>query len=61
MTNDNLIDAYREARGAYEAAKVGTGHRVETFTRYLVAEKVLTTRLGRIDQNLEHFRERYSP
>ena len=45
----------------YEAAKVGTGTRIEAFTRFLVAEKVLTARLGRIDQNLDHFRERYSP
>jgi hypothetical protein len=60
MTNDKLINAYHEAMAAYEAAKTGAGSRVETFTRFLVAEKVLSARLGRIDQNLEHFRERYS-
>ena len=46
MTNDKLIDAYREAIGEYEAAKAGNGSRVETFTRFLVAEKVLSARLG---------------
>ena len=61
MTNDKLINAYHEAMAAYEAAKTGTGSRVETFTRFLVAEKVLSARQGRIDQNLEHFRKRYSP
>jgi hypothetical protein len=61
MANDKVIDAYHEAMIAYEAAKAGTGSRVETFTRLLMAEKILTARFGRIDQNLEHFRQRYSP
>ena len=29
MTDDNLVDAYREAMGDYEAANAGTGNRVE--------------------------------
>ena len=61
MTNEKLVNAYHEAMAAYEAAKTGTGSRVETFAKFLVAEKVLAARLGKIDQNLEHFREHYSP
>jgi hypothetical protein len=61
MTEHALIDAYHQAMRDYEAAKVGTGGRIEAFTRLLVAEKVLTTRLGWIDQNLKRYRERYSP
>jgi hypothetical protein len=44
MTDDKLIDAYHEAMGDYEAAKAGGGNRVETFTRFLVAERVLAAR-----------------
>jgi hypothetical protein len=61
MTNDRLIHAYHAAMGDYAAAKAGTTSRVELFTSLLMAETVLTTRLGRIDQNLEHFRKCYSP
>ncbi len=53
MTDDKLIDAYHEAMGDYEAAKAGAGNRVEAFTRFLVAERVLAARLGRIDRYLE--------
>ena len=53
MTDDELIDAYHGAMGDYEAAKAGTGNRVETFTEFLVAERVLAARLGRIDLDLE--------
>ena len=53
MTDDKLIDAYQEAMGDYEAAKAGAGNRVEAFTRFLVAERVLSARLGRIDLDLE--------
>jgi hypothetical protein len=53
MTDDKLIDAYHEAMGDYEAAKAGAGNRVEAFTRFLVAERVLSVRLGRIDRYLE--------
>jgi hypothetical protein len=54
MTNNkNLIDAYHEALGDYEAAKAGAGNRVEMFTRFLVAERVLAARLGRVDPNLK--------
>jgi hypothetical protein len=60
MTDDELIDAYHKATRDYEAAKVGTGCRVEAFTTLLVAEKVLTVRLG-MDPHLKHYRERYSP
>jgi hypothetical protein len=51
--DDKLVDAYHEALGDYEAAKAGAGNRVEAFTRFLVAERVLCARLGRIDRNLE--------
>jgi hypothetical protein len=60
MTYDKLIDAYREAMDDYEAAKAGVGNRVETFTRFLVAERALAARLGRVDPNLEQFQNRYS-
>jgi hypothetical protein len=53
MTDDELIGAYHKAMGGYEAAKAGTGNRVETFTEFLVAERVLTARLGWIDLDLE--------
>jgi hypothetical protein len=46
--------------GDYEAAKAGIGNRVETFIRFLVAEKVLTTHLARAYQRLEQIRTRYS-
>jgi hypothetical protein len=61
MTEHALIDAYHQAMRDYEAAKVGTGGRIEAFTSLLVAEKVLTTRLGWVDQNLKRYRDRYSP
>jgi hypothetical protein len=41
-----LIDAYRKAAHAYDAAKAGTGDRVRAFTSFLVAERVLINRLG---------------
>jgi hypothetical protein len=44
-TNIELIDAYHNATSGYEAAKTGTGDRLEAFTRLLVAERALTTRL----------------
>ena len=53
MTDDKLIDAYHEAMGDYEAAKAGAGNRVEAFTRFLVAERALSARLGRIGRDLE--------
>jgi hypothetical protein len=56
MTDDKLINAYHTAMGNYEAAKAGTGNRVETFTKFLVAERALSARLGWVDLNLEHFR-----
>ena len=59
MANDKLIAAYHAARGDYEAAK--SGRRAEMFTKFLVAERVLSVRLGSVDPGLEHFRERYSP
>jgi hypothetical protein len=61
MTHNKLFDAYHVAMGAYEAAKAGTGCRIETFATFLVAEKVLAARSGWVDKNLELFRERYSP
>ena len=59
MENDKLIAAYYAARGDYEGAK--SGSRPEMFTKFLVAERVLSVRLGSVDRNVEHFRERYSP
>jgi hypothetical protein len=61
MTDDKLIHAYNEAMRNYEVAKGGSGCRVEAFTNFLVAEKVLTARIGCFDQNLARYRERYSP
>ena len=59
MENDKLIAAYHAARGDYEGAK--TGSRAEMFTKFLMAERVLSIRLGSVDPSMEHFRERYSP
>jgi hypothetical protein len=53
MTNDKLVHAYHEAMSDYEAAKAGAGNRVEAFTRFLVAERIISARLGRIDPDLE--------
>ena len=61
MTHDQLINAYYNARDAYEAAKAGTGSRTETLTTFLVANTVLHARMGWVDQNFEHFRQHYSP
>ena len=61
MANSRLIDAYHEAIDAYEAAKAGVGCRVDTFTRFLVAERILLVCLGRADQNLQDLRARHSP
>ena len=61
MSDDTLINANHQAMRDYEATKIGSGRRIEAFTRLLVAEKVLTARLGWVDQNLERYRERYSP
>jgi hypothetical protein len=41
-----LIDAYRKAAHDYATAKIGTGNRVKAFTSFLVAERVLMSRLG---------------
>jgi hypothetical protein len=60
MTDSKLINAYHTAMGDYEAAKSGTGDRVETFTRFLVTERALSARLGWVDLNLERFRTRHS-
>jgi hypothetical protein len=61
MSDDTLISAYHQAVRDYEATRIGSVRRIEAFTRLLTAEKVLTTRLGWVDQNLERYRERYSP
>jgi hypothetical protein len=60
MTDNKLSDAYQEAVRAYEAAKAGIGNRVETFTRFLVAEKVLAARMALADRSLARLRTRYS-
>jgi hypothetical protein len=52
MTNDKLVHAYHEAMSDYEAAKPGVGNRVEAFTRFLVAERIISARLGQIDPDL---------
>ena len=59
MENESLIAAYYAARGDYEGAK--SASRPEMFTKFLVAERILSVCLGSIDRNVEHFRERYSP
>ena len=59
MAIDQLIAAYHAARGDYEGAR--SGSRAEMFTKFLVAERVLSVRLGPVDTNLEHFLARYSP
>ena len=61
MVNSRLIDAYQEAIDAYEAAKAGVGCRVETFTRFLVAERILLVCMGQADQNSQELRARHSP
>jgi hypothetical protein len=60
LTDNELIDAYHNAMRAYQAARAGTICRVDAFTDLLVAETVLTARLG-VGQHLESYRERYSP
>jgi hypothetical protein len=57
MTNDKLVNAYHEAMSDYEAAKAGAGNRVEAFTRFLVAERIVSAYLRRIDPDLKQ-RER---
>jgi hypothetical protein len=61
MIDPALIEAYHAAAAAYEAAKAGTGCRVQAFTRFLVAERILLTCLDEAHQSLERFRTRYSP
>jgi hypothetical protein len=61
MVNSRLIDAYHEGIDDYEAAKAGVGCRVGTFTRFLLAERILRVCRGRADQNLQDFRARHSP
>ena len=46
MVKSRLIDAYREASDAYESANAGVGCCVETFTRFLVAERILLVSIG---------------
>jgi hypothetical protein len=59
MTLNKLTNAYQDAMGDYEAAKAGIGNRVDTFTKFLVAEKVLATHLARAYQRLERVQTRY--
>ena len=44
-TDLELIEGYHLATDAYAAAKMGSGRRLEAFTRLLVAERALTARL----------------
>jgi hypothetical protein len=60
MTLNKLTNAYQEAMGDYDAAQAAIGNRVETFTKFVVAEKVLATRLARAYQRFERIRTRYS-
>lgn len=46
FSDAELVDAYRKAAHDYAAAKAGTGNRVEALTSFLVAERVLNSRLG---------------
>ncbi|HME24147.1 MAG TPA: hypothetical protein VKI44_22915 [Acetobacteraceae bacterium] len=46
MTDQELLDAYRQALRNYEAAKADNGNRVETFVRFMSAEIALMRRLG---------------
>ena len=46
MTDDELSVAYYAAKGNYEAAN--TCNRVEMFTKFLVAERVLFVHLGSV-------------
>jgi hypothetical protein len=41
-----LMNAYQKATHDYDSAKAGTGCRVKMFTSFLVAERVLASRLG---------------
>jgi hypothetical protein len=57
MATDILIAAYHAARDDYEAVK--SGSRAEMFTKFLVAERVLSVRLGSVDPSMEHFLSRH--
>jgi hypothetical protein len=46
ISDVELINAYQKAAHDYDAAKAGTCCRVKMFTSFLVAERVLTSRLG---------------
>jgi hypothetical protein len=46
LTDDELLVAYQEAQFAYEAARFGSGSRVETFARLLSMELAVSSRLG---------------
>jgi hypothetical protein len=45
MTNEELLDAYRQARHNYEIAKADNGNRVEAFVQFMSAETALLRRL----------------
>jgi len=60
-TDGELTEAYHNATSDYESVKAGGGDHLGAFTKLLVAERVLTARLGYgFDQNLKYFREHYS-
>jgi hypothetical protein len=61
MVNSKLLDDYRTAMDAYEAAKAGRGDRAKAFIQFLVAERVLFVCISRMHQNLQEIRARYSP
>lgn len=45
MTNEELLDAYRQALRNYETAKADNGNRVEAFVQFMSAETALIRRL----------------
>ena len=53
MTNEELLDAYRQARRNYETAKADNGNRVEAFVHFMSAETALLRRL-RPDMHTQH-------
>lgn len=60
-TDLELTQAYHSATSSYEAAKAGTGDRLNAFTRLMDAERVLTTRVGYgFDRQLQYYREHHS-
>jgi hypothetical protein len=60
MTDNELVDAYRQALCSYEAAKAGCGSRIAAFIDLLSSETAMTSRLG-IDGCVQRYRDRHQP